>query len=231
MSGFDYASLERRIAALENAHAASLRFGKVVGVEGGSARVQLDDGQGVVTAPLPTLQRRVLKDQEIKLPDLGEPVAALFSGQGRETGVILGAYYSPAVPDPGQAQPMEFSRFSDGTTIFYDREAHKLYAKVEGDAEIETKGGITALAGKDALLESATNITLRAPTITLAGLLRVTDKDGQAGSGELLGDYRILQGGLDVPDDDVKAGTVSVRRHIHKGVESGPSTTDKPVGG
>lgn len=231
MPDFDFAALERRIAALEDAHAASLRFGTVVGVQGGAARVQLRDGQGVVTAPLPTLQRRVLKDQEIKMPDLGEPVAVLFSGQGREAGVILGAYYSPAAPDPGQAQPMEFSRFSDGTVIFYDREAHKLYATVEGDAEIETTGTITARAHKDILVESATNITLRAPTITLAGLLRVTDKDGKPGSGELMGNYRILQGGLDVPDDDVTAGDVSVRQHIHDGVESGPSTTDKPVGG
>ena len=230
MSDFDFAALERRISALEDAHPASLRFGTVVGVTGGSARVQLRDGQGVVTAPLPTLQRRVLKDQEIKMPDLGEPVAVLFSGQGREAGVILGACYSPTAPNPGQAQPMDFSQFSDGTVIYYDREAHKLFAHVEGDAEIETKGTITARAHKDILAESATNITLRAPTITLAGLLRVTDKDGKPGAGELLGNYRILQGRLDVPDD-VTAGDVSVRQHIHDGVESGPSTTDKPVGG
>lgn len=231
MPDFDYASLERRIAALEDAHPASLRFGTVVGTHGGAARVQLADGQGVVTAPLPTLQRRVLKDQEIKLPDLGEPVAVLFSGQGREAGVILGACYSPTAPDPQQASHLEYSRFSDGTVIVYDRAAHKLYAKVEGDAQIETKGTITARAEQDILAESATNITLRAPTITLAGLLRVTDKNGQAGSGDLLGHYRIMEGGLDVPDDDVTAGNVSVRGHIHKGVEPGPSTTGTPVGG
>lgn len=231
MPDFDFAALERRVSALEDAHAASLRFGRVVGVQGGTARVQLRDGQNVVTASLPTLQRRVLKDQEIKMPDLDEPVAVLFSGQGREAGVVLGACYSPAAPDPQQPQPMEFSRFSDGTVIFYDRVAHKLFAHVEGDAEIVTRGTVTARAQKDILAESATNITLRAPTITLAGLLRVTDKDGKPGSGELLGNYRILQGGLDVPDNDVTAGDVSVRKHIHDGVESGPSTTNKPVGG
>ena len=57
---FDYAALERRIAALEANRGASLRFGKVVGVTGGAARVQLADGQDMVSAPLPTLQRRVL---------------------------------------------------------------------------------------------------------------------------------------------------------------------------
>ncbi|WP_165071077.1 phage baseplate assembly protein V [Desulfovibrio sp. ZJ200] len=228
---FDYATLERRVAALEANRGASLRFGRVVGVEGGSARVRLDDGQGMVSAPLPTLQRRVLKDQEIKLPDDNEPVAVLFSGQGLEAGVVLGACYSPSAPDPQQARQMDYCRFVDGTVIFYDRAAHKLYASVEGDAEIKTRGTITARAEKDILAESATSITLRAPTITLAGLLRVTDKDGNAGSGDLLGSYRILHGGLDVPDADVTAGNVSVRGHIHKGVQSGNGTTQEPVGG
>lgn len=141
----------------------------------------------MVSAPLPTLQRRVLQDQEIKLPDDGEPVAVLFSGQGLEAGVVLGACYSPTAPDPRQQRQLEYSRFSDGTVVFYDREAHKLVAHVEGDAEIETKGTITAKAQKDIRVESATNITLRAPTITLGrAWLTVTDKDGQAGSGELL---------------------------------------------
>lgn len=231
MSAFDFAALERRVRALEANRGASLRFGKVVGVSGGAAKVQLADGQGIVSAPLPTLQRRVLKDQEIKLPDDGEPVACLFAGQGLEAGVVLGAVYSPATPDPGQEPQLEFSRFSDGTVIFYDRAAHKLYADVKGDADLQTTGTVTVKAQKAILAESETNITLRAPTITLAGLLRCTDKDGKPGSGTLLGHYRIEQGGLDVPDDDVTAGNVSVRQHIHKGVQSGNGNTQEPVGG
>ena len=228
---FDYAALERRIAALEANRGASLRFGKVVGVTGGAARVQLEDGQGMVTAPLPTLQRRVLKDQEIKLPDDGEPVACLFAGQGMEAGVVLGALYSQATPDPEQERQMEYSRFSDGTVIFYDRAAHKFYADIKGDVDLRTTGTATVKSEKEILAESLTNITLRAPTITLAGLLRCTDKDGKPGSGTLLGNYRIEKGGLDVPDADVTAGPVSVRGHVHKGVQPGSSTTQEPVGG
>lgn len=231
MGGFDFAALERRVRALEANRGASLRFGKVVGVSGGAAKVQLEDGQGMVSAPLPTLQRRVLKDQEIKLPDDGEPVACLFAGQGMETGVVLGAVYSAATPDPDQERQMEFSRFSDGTVIFYDREAHKFYVDVKGDVELKTTGTVTVKAEKEILAESLINITLRAPTITLAGLLRCTDKDGKPGSGTLLGNYRIEQGRLDVPDDDVTAGSVSVRQHVHKGVQSGSGNTQEPVGG
>ncbi len=126
---------------------------------------------------------------------------------------------------------MEFSRFSDGTVIFYDREAHKFYADVKGDVDLKTTGTVTVKAEKEILAESMINITLRAPTITLAGLLRCTDKDGKPGSGTLLGDYRIEQGGLDVPDDDVTAGNVSVRQHVHKGVQSGSGNSQEPVGG
>lgn len=104
MAGFDIAHLERRIAALEANRGASLRFGKVTGVEGGYARVQLADGHGMVSMPLATLHRRVLRDQDITMPDQGEPVAVLFSGQGLEAGVVLGAVYSPAVPDPAQTR-------------------------------------------------------------------------------------------------------------------------------
>ena len=58
--GFDMAALERRIAALEANRGASLRFGTVVGIgeDGGSARVQLHDGDGMVTYPLRVLQKR-----------------------------------------------------------------------------------------------------------------------------------------------------------------------------
>lgn len=230
---FDFAALERRVSALEANRGASLRFGTVTGVDAGdgSARVQLEDGDGMVSAPLRVLQRRSLKDKAQCLPDLGEPVACLFAGQGMEAGVVLGAHYSQQTPAPGQTATHDYAVYEDGTEVWYDRKAHKLIAKVKGDADIETDGRITATAKKEIRVESAVDITLKAPTITLAGLLRVTDKDGHPGSGELLGDYTIRQGGLEVPDGDVTAGPVSARGHIHKDVQSGPSTTGTPVGG
>lgn len=230
---FDMAKLERRIKALEANRGASLRFGTVTEVSeaDGTARVQLPDGQNMVSHPLRVMQPRSLKDKKQCFPDVGEPVACLFAGQGFEQGVVLGAIYSPKCASPNQQSGQDYTKYEDGTEIWYDRNAHKLIAKVKGDVEVETEGQITAKAQKEIRAESEVSITLKAPTITLAGLLRVTDKDGQAGSGELLGNYKILQGGLDVPDNDVTAGAVSVRGHTHTGVESGPSTTDTPVGG
>lgn len=145
MSGFDYAQQERRIASLESNRGASLRFGTVTGVDTatGTARVQLPDGDGMVTMPLRVLERRTLKDKAQALPDIGEPVACLFSGQGLEQGVILGAHYTAKTPSPNQEAQVDYVRYEDGTELWYDRKGHKLTAKVMGDADIETEGGIT----------------------------------------------------------------------------------------
>lgn len=261
---FDYAALERRVAALEAKSSASLRFGRVTGVEGGQARVEIPDGDNVVSHTMPTVQRRVLKDQEIKMPDIGEPVAVLCSGQseGQEDAIVLGAVYSPTATDPGQAPHMEYSQFSDGTIISYDREAHKLFVSVQGEIEVyakgdvkftcdanvtaKVKGNVTAevdgnlecttkghtrlKALGEAKVESAIGITLKAPFIKICGYLTVTDMDGKPGEGVLRGTYTLRDGSFHVPDEDVTAGVVSVRKHVHEH-SGGSGLSGKPAGG
>ena len=233
MSGFDYAQQERRIASLESNRGASLRFGTVTGVDTatGTARVQLPDGDGMVTMPLRVLGRRTLKDKAQALPDIGEPVACLFSGQGLEQGVILGAHYTAKTPSPNQEAQVDYVRYEDGTELWYDRKGHKLTAKVMGDADIETEGGITATAKKAIVTESKTGITLRAPHIRLEGNLSQQGYAGGAASSILCGNQTICNGSLSVPGGDVSAGDVSLRGHQHEGVESGPATSGKPEGG
>lgn len=227
---FDYAALERRIAALEAALPASLRFGRVTSVSGGKARVQFTDGQNVVSYELSTIQPRVLKDQDIKMPDVGEPVACLFSGQGHEQGVILGAYYNAREAAPDVPAGQDFHRYADGTELWYDREAHKLMGVIRGDAELELEGGLTARAKKAISLESDVKITIRAPLIERDGLLVSADVDGGPGSAEVRGDVSVLEGGVSVPDKDVSAGAVSLRGHRHEN-SGGSGTGGTPVGG
>lgn len=253
---FDYAALERRVAALEAKSSASLRFGRVTGVEGGQARVEIPDGDNVVSHTMPTIQRRVLKDQEIKMPDIGEPVAVLCSGQseGQEDALVLGAVYSPTAKDPGQKPHMEYSQFSDGTIVSYDREAHKLFVSVQGKIEVyakddidvtcdanvtaKVKGNVTAevdghariTAKGEVKAESAVGITLKAPFIKICGYLTVTDADGKPGKGVMRGTYTIRDGSLHVPDEDVTAGVVSVRKHLHEN-SGGSGLSGKPQGG
>ncbi len=164
---FNFAALERRIAALEQNRGASLRFAKVTEVKGGFVRVQMPDGEDVVSYELPTVQPRVLKDQDIKMPDVGEPVACLFRGQGFEEGIVLGACYSPETPDPEQEAHFAYHKYKDGTELWYDREEHKLVAKVEGHIKNDTKNTITAKAKEDIVVESETQITLKVGDSTI----------------------------------------------------------------
>ena len=244
---FDYAALERRVSALESAQNASLRFGRVTSVSGGKVRVELPDGQKVNSYELSTIQKRVLKDQDIKMPDIGEPVACLFSGQGNEQGLVLGAYYNGQENDPGQIQSIDYHRYEDGTILAYDRENHVLLADVKGQCDIKAEKTVTVDALEDITvtsaqrmvisaraeldLKSSTVISLNAPVIRLQGLLDSTDVNGDPGTATLSGNVTVTNGGVSVPDNDVTAGAVSLRGHIHEGVQSGSGTTAKPVGG
>ena len=186
--------LERRLAALEANRGASLRFGTVTEVSpDGSARVQLPDGDGMVSHPLRTLQRRTLKDKEQHLPEVGEPVACLFSGQGLECGVILGAIYSDANPGPSRQGQTRHYRFEDGTVIEYDKAAHKLTAEIKGDADVRCTGeavvqadkDVTAKSGQKLILEGRAGVRMRGPSIIFEGV------DGGSCDASINADLRI----------------------------------------
>lgn len=220
---FDFAALDRRLAALEAAQPASLRFGRVTGVRGGKARVQLKDGQGMNSFELSTVQKRTLKDKHICMPDIGEPVACLFSGQGREQGVVLGAYYNEREEDPEQPPHMDYHKYEDGTEIWYDRKEHRLVAKVKGDCELEAEKTIRAKCKLEAEINSEKELTLKAPKIRLMGVLECANYDGGATEGTLRGNFHVVEG-------DVKAEAVSLRKHQHEH-SGGTGTGGKPVGG
>ncbi|MEF2807053.1 MAG: phage baseplate assembly protein V [Desulfovibrio sp.] len=154
---FNLADLEARVARLESRNYVSMRYGRVTGTKDGEAQIQLNDADELNTNSYQTLQRRVLRDQEIKLPDIGDTALVLESGQGEEQGAYLGAPYSQAVPGPGQEQQVAYSKYEDGTELWYDRKAHTLTAKVNGS--VKAKGAVS--------VSSETDIKLKAPFIGL----------------------------------------------------------------
>jgi phage baseplate assembly protein V len=178
------AQLERRIAALEANRGAVLRFGSVtqVDAQAGTARVLLDDADNLVSMPLRVLQHRTLKDKHQLMPDLGEQVVCLFSGQGFEQGVILGAAYSSKDPAPGRPAQNWYYKFEDGTWLEYDRKTHLLTASVRGDVALDADKNVTAKAGesleaeagKDISMKAGQSISLTAPQILLNGTISGT---------------------------------------------------------
>ncbi len=153
------ADLEARAARLESRNYVSMRYGRVTGTKDGEAQIQLNGADEHNTNSYQTLQRRVLRDQKIKLPDIGDTALVLESGQREEQGAYLGAPYSQAVPGPGQEQQVAYNKYEDGTELWYDRKAHTLTAKVNGNVSVEAKGMVS--------VSSETGIKLRAPFIGL----------------------------------------------------------------
>ena len=168
----DFAEFERRLKALENNRGATMRFGEVVEVDEkkGTARVKLDDADSLVSMPLRVSQRRTLKDQSQELPDVGEHVFCLFTGQGFEQGVIGGAVYSEPDPSPGKPPHVQYWKFEDGTEISYDRKTHHLEAKVKGTANIEADLDVSVKTKTVLNLEGGQQINLATPRLSIGGL-------------------------------------------------------------
>jgi phage baseplate assembly protein V len=126
-----------------NEFGATFKFGTVSAVDAAACRVRvrLPDYDNLRTAWLPVLQRKTQDDKDYHLPDIGEQVVVLLDGRG-EDGVVLGAIFSSADTPPVTSGDKRHVRFSDGTTIDYDRASHKLAIHCVGDIEIVADGDI-----------------------------------------------------------------------------------------
>ena len=121
-----------------------------------------------------------------------------------EEGVVLGVICSDAdVPDSGAADGKFRTVFEDGTTLEYDKIEHKLTATVQGTVEIIATEGV-AVTG---------NLTISG-NLAFSGTL-----SGGTGPNALGFDGAILTAG------DMKAGTISLKSHIHGGVQPGGGVT------
>lgn len=95
----------------------------------------------LVSGWLPVLVPRASADMAFDLPDVGDQVLCLFLGNGLEEGFVLGSMYGAQTPPVSSGD--KFHRtFSDGTTLEYDRAAHKLRASVRGDVEASVTGNV-----------------------------------------------------------------------------------------
>lgn len=132
--------------------APTLRFGFVVALDeaGCRVRVRFPDLGDLQSYWLPVLRAKTHRDQHYSMPDVGEHVACLLDGHG-DDGVVLGAIFTPRDPAPVASADRHHVRFADGTTVDYDRAAHKLSIHCVGDVEIV----------------SSTHIRLSAPRIDL----------------------------------------------------------------
>lgn len=217
-------SVTRQVDGQGSTRGGLLRFGTVTSVDAktGTAKVRFDDADGLVSMPLRVIQDRTLKDKHQHLPDVGEQVACVSSGQsrGNEEGVVLGSFWSEADASPAHDAHVDYHMYADGTEIEYDREKHTLTANVKGTVDVKATGHIAAqtddtaaISAKGAVtVSSQASITLSAPTINIKGFLNVCDQSGGAGTCVLKGDVR-HEGNYEQQGDfqtsgEVKSGTL-----------------------
>ena len=119
-----------------------------------------------------------------------EPVACLFADNGCEQGAILGAYYNGTENAPSQPAHIDYHRYEDGTELWYDRESHKLVAKVNGDCELECEKSLKARCKEEAEIHSEARLTLKAPVINILGVLNMANYEGEPTTGTLKGNFK-----------------------------------------
>lgn len=137
----------------------------------------------------------------------------------------------------------------EGEVGLYTAEGDFIYFKNGNKIETQTKESTTnaedkavtntkefeANASQTAAVTAGEQATVTAPQIGLAGNLTVTDKDGGSGVTRFRGDVYII-GDLYVDGDiqatgDIVAGSVSLRKHLHRDTMPGDGRSGPPVGG
>ena len=168
-----------------------LQFGLVSKVDYRSCRVKvrLEEFDGLETWWLKVPQRHTKATKSRPLmPEIGEQVAVLLQRDG-VNGVVLGGIYSTAEPPPVTDENTHYLRFSDGTILTYDREAHALVADCVGSALVKTATTVTVQAGQPVLVV-APRVTLDTPETILTGTLQVTGEVTLAAGLQATGDIQ-----------------------------------------
>lgn len=171
-----------------------LEYGEVSAVDylACRIRVRLDDRDGVESYWLHVPQRNTQGTQRRPLmPELNEQVAVLLDADG-VGGVYLGGIYSTAEPPPVVDEDTDYVRFSDGTTLTYDRQAHVMALDCVGATTLKCAKNLSVECGEPVLVK-APSATLDVPDVTMTGNLKVDGNLDVGGNAKVAG--TIMDGG------------------------------------
>ncbi|MEO9385595.1 phage baseplate assembly protein V [Chromobacterium phragmitis] len=212
---------------------ATLKFGSVAEHDAPTqrVRVRLPELGQLLTAWLPVLSRKSLKDKDYWLPDVGEQVAVLMDARG-EDGVVLGAIYSEADAVPVASQEKWQRRFADGAVLEYDRRQNQLtvsggikHVVVDtlADVQIKAASSITIDGGQTVTVKAGSKVRIDAPATEISGTLTVQGAiAGQGGLAVSGGGGATVSGSVSV-SGDVTASGKSLVGHNHMGAH-GPTS-------
>lgn len=143
--GFDLIELARRLANV-------VRAGTVASVDAENYRVRVrydtdDDGNAILTAPIPWLVVRAGGDRTWWAPEVGEQVVLLSPSGEITEAFALPALYSDARPAPSADVDKRVEQHADGALFEYDREAHVYKIVLPAGSRVQISAGTIVLRG------------------------------------------------------------------------------------
>ena len=141
---------------MNNEPSSILRFGYVsdYNPDKHQARVVFPDKDNLVSDWLPVIVHNSLMNHDALHLDINEHVACLMSGNGLESGIILGAFYDNSNTCPENSHDKRAVIFADGTRITYDRDAHELAINCVGKITIEAAENVEIKAADSVSIEA-----------------------------------------------------------------------------
>lgn len=124
------------------------------------ARVRFPDLGDLISGWLPVGVMNSLNNHDEFALDIDEHVFCIMMGSGVEEGIILAAIYDDKNKPSNKNREQRYTKFQDGTEIFYDREEHKLLAKNSTGSFIRMQDGEIEIHG-------ANHVNITAPRIDL----------------------------------------------------------------
>lgn len=213
--------MEAAVSDLQHRLANLIRVGKVTAVDYAKARVRIAWGANQ-SAWVPWMTGRAGATKDWNPPAVGEQVAMISPSGTLGAGFILpgGINYADKAA-PG----------SDGDTtkiIFADGSFVEQNAATKGlTASVPVGGTLTLTCGQSSIAIQDGQITITTPNLVLAaGAISAASNGGGATTATFTGD--IIQTGKIESTGDHKAGTISLKTHVHGGVQSGGGNTAGP---
>ena len=234
--------IEARLQKIETAFVAKIDTCQSSGIAGAKTvsatpLTQMTDGNGngYQSPPYPSLPHYRIQQGKAAIimnPRPGD--VGVFVCSKRDISKISVSNKSPAPPDSTRSfscsdavmvgsihteTPTYYISFEDDDKILIHAPAG---VTIESDAFVDVKAPKVTVKADTVTVTASQSVTVNSPEITLNGHVTVTGGINVGG-----GQGAIVSGSVKV-DQDVTAGSISLRSHVHGGVQSGNSTTSAP---
>lgn len=184
---------------------------------------------------LPVLVRKSKTDKQSWPLEVNEHVVCLMLDDC-DDGVVLGAIHSEVdTPDSGESAGKFRILFSDNTLLEYDKDSAVLTVSVQGDVVVNATGDVTVDAGgsvkvfaMSAEVSATADAKIKAPQITLDGIVTVTGaltaaSISTSGGGAITAGGSLTASG-EISAAKVSAGGIDLATHKHISTSSGTPT-------